>query len=374
MSNIITKIYKSAVRPILFRQDPEQIHLAAHKAARNLKALLPAFKTALVYRNNDLVCDLFGKTLSNPLGLAAGFDKNGEAVDAILALGFGFTEVGTVTPLPQAGNPRPRLFRLTRDEAVINRFGFNSQGFAAVESRLARRKSKSGILGVNIGANKDSADRAADYARGVAAFASIADYFTINVSSPNTPGLRDLQQSAALDDLLARVIAARDQSAALSGRKPVLLKIAPDLSLAALDSLIACARARKIDGLIVSNTTLSRPPLLDAGAAKEQGGLSGRPLFSLSTQMLASAYLRVEGQFPLIGVGGVDSAVRALAKIEAGASLVQLYSSLVFKGLGLPAAIKQGLLLELERKSCPHIGVAIGARAGDYAAGAVPAI
>ncbi|MGA2638857.1 quinone-dependent dihydroorotate dehydrogenase [Methylocella sp.] len=352
-------------RPLMLHLDPETAHSLAIKSLARLPLSAP---------NADdprLAVKAFGLEFSNPLGLAAGFDKNGEAVHAILALGFGFTEVGTVTPLPQAGNPRPRLFRLTRDEAVINRFGFNSQGFAAVESRLARRKSKSGIIGVNIGANKDSADRAADYAWGVAAFASIADYFTINVSSPNTPGLRDLQQSGALDDLLARVIAARDHSAALSGRKPVLLKIAPDLSLAALDSLIACARARKIDGLIVSNSTLSRPTLLDAGAAKEQGGLSGRPLFALSTQMLAAAYLRVEGQFPLIGVGGVDSAARAFAKIEAGASLVQLYSSLVFKGLGLPAAIKQGLLLELERKSYPRIGAAIGARAGDWAAGAI---
>jgi dihydroorotate dehydrogenase len=357
----------AVARPLLFRLDPETAHGLSIKALARLP--LPAPEAD----DPRLAVKAFGLDFPNPLGLAAGFDKHGEAVDAVLALGFGFTEVGTVTPQPQPGNPRPRLFRLTRDEAVINRFGFNSEGFAAVESRLKRRKSRAGILGVNIGANKDSADRAADYARGVEAFAALADYLTINVSSPNTPGLRDLQQSGALDDLLARVIAARDQSAVRSGRKPVLLKIAPDLSLEALDSLIACARARRIDGLIVSNTTLSRPALVDAQAS-EQGGLSGRPLFALSTQMLASAYLRVEGQFPLIGVGGVDSAARALAKIEAGAHLVQLYSSLVFKGLGLPAAIKQGLLLELERNAYPRIGAAIGARAGDYAAGAIPAI
>jgi len=355
-------------RPFLLQLDPETAHRFSIKALAHLPLPAPGPD------DPRLAVRAFGLDFPNPLGLAAGFDKHGEAVDAMFALGFGFAEVGTATPLPQPGNPRPRLFRLMRDEAVINRFGFNSEGFAAVESRLARRKARPGIFGVNIGANKDSADRAADYARGVEAFAALADYFTINVSSPNTPGLRDLQQSAALDDLLARVIDARDRSAARSGRKPVLLKIAPDLSLDALDSLIACARARKIDGLIVSNTTLSRPKLADAATAKEQGGLSGRPLFALSTQMLASAYLRVEGQFPLIGVGGVDSAARALAKIEAGASLVQLYSALVFKGLGLPGAIKQGLLLELERNAYPRIEAAIGARARDYAAGAIPAI
>ena len=194
------------------------------------------------------------------------------------------------------------------------------------------------------------------------------------MSSPNTPGLRDLQQSGALDDLLARVIAARDEKAESFGRKPVLLKIAPDLSLAELDAVVACARARRIDGLIVSNTTLARPKLADCAQANEPGGLSGRPLFALSTQMLAAAYLRVEGQFPLIGVGGVDSAARALAKIEAGASLVQLYSALVFKGLGLPAAIKQGLLAGLDRGGYQSLVKAVGARARDYAAGDIPAI
>ncbi len=318
----------------------------------------------------------FGLDFANPLGLAAGFDKNGEAIGAILALGFGFAEVGTITPLPQSGNPRPRLFRLEEDQAVINRFGFNSDGVAVVAARLERRwkktlpQRKMGVLGVNIGANKDSADRAADYVRGILALAAVADYFTVNVSSPNTPGLRDLQQSAALDDLLARVIAARDEKAEICGRKPVLLKIAPDLSLGELDQIASCAKARKVDGLIISNTTLSRPPgLRDARTAKEQGGLSGRPLFSLSTQMLAAAYLRVEGQFPLIGAGGVDSAARAFAKIEAGASLVQLYSSLVYKGLGLPAAIKRGLLEALERKPYRRLAEAVGAAARDWAAG-----
>ncbi len=361
----------AAARPLMLRLDPETGHGIAIGALARLPLGAP--------KSDDprLAVKAFGLDFPNPIGLAAGFDKNGEAVAAALSLGFGFTEVGTVTPLPQPGNPRPRLFRLTADGAVINRFGFNSQGFAAVESRLARRISKAGrpgIVGVNIGANKESADRAADYARGVAAFAAVADYFTINVSSPNTPGLRDLQQSGALDDLLARVVAARDEKAESFGRKPVLLKIAPDLSLDQLDAVVACARARQIDGLIVSNTTLARPKLADSTQANEQGGLSGRPLFALSTQMLAAAFLRVGGQFPLIGVGGVDSAARALAKIEAGASLVQLYSALVFKGLGLPAAIKQGLLGGLERGGYRSLVKAVGARAGDYAAGDIPAI
>ena len=249
--------------------DPEMAHGLTVKALARLPIAAPS------PMNSRLAVSAFGLDFPNPLGLAAGFDKNGEAVDAILSLGFGFTEVGTITPLPQAGNPRPRLFRLVRDEAVINRFGFNSEGFAAVRSRLDRRKAgssgrKSAVVGINIGANQESPDRAADYARGVAAFAAVADYFAINVSSPNTPGLRNLQQFEALDDLLARIIAARDAEIGAVGRKPVLLKIAPDLSLDELDSVIACARARKIDGLIVSNSTLSRPPTLSE-AAREQG-------------------------------------------------------------------------------------------------------
>ncbi len=354
----------------MLRLDPETAHGLAIKALAALPIRPP--------READdprLAVRALGLDFPNPIGLAAGFDKNGEAIESILALGFGFTEVGTVTPRPQPGNPRPRLFRLRADEAVINRFGFNSEGFAAVESRLRRRARgpKPGIVGVNLGANKDSTDRAADYAQGVAVFAGLADYLTINISSPNTPGLRDLQQAEALDDLLARVIAARDESAGRFGRKLVFLKISPDLSLESLDSVIARARARRIDGLIVSNTTLSRPALSDAALAKEQGGLSGRPLFALSTQMLAAAYLRVDGQFPLIGVGGVDSAARALAKIEAGASLVQLYSALVFKGLGLPAAIKAGLLAALDRGVWPSLTKAVGARAQDFAAGTADA-
>jgi dihydroorotate dehydrogenase len=351
------------VRPLLFSLDPEAAHQWAITALRKIP--LPSAAPD----DPRLAVSAFGLAFPNPLGLAAGFDKNGEVVDEILHLGFGFTEAGTITPRQQQGNPRPRLFRLTRDHAVINRLGFPSQGHAAVHARLAARAKRPGIVGVNLGANKDSIDRADDYARGIAAFADVADYFTINISSPNTPGLRDLQRAGALDDLLARVLAARDKASGLFARKPVLVKIAPDLTLAELDEIIKCARSRKIDGLIVSNTTVSRPASLRDALAREQGGLSGRPLFAPSTQMLAAAFLRVEKQFPLIGVGGVDSPETAFAKIEAGASLMQLYSSLVFKGPWIVDEINSGLVRLLAQKSYPRLTDATGAEAVDWASG-----
>jgi dihydroorotate dehydrogenase len=353
-------------RPVLFALDPETAHKSVIRALRVVQTL-----SRLAARVDDprLAVYAFGFDFPNPLGLAAGFDKNGEIVDAILRLGFGFTEVGTITPLPQAGQLRPRLFRLTRDEAVINRLGFPSLGHTAVHARLALRAQKPGIVGINLGANKGSRDRPADYARGIEAFADVADYFAINVSSPNTPGLRELQKPGALDDLLARVLDARDTVAEQFGHRPVLLKIAPDLSLRELDEIVKCARSRKIDGLIVSNTTVSRPATLRDPAASEPGGLSGRPLFGLSTQLLAAAYLRVENQFPLIGAGGVDSAETAFAKIEAGASLVQLYTSFVFKGLALADEIKRGLIRLLAQNSYPRLADATGAGAADWANG-----
>jgi dihydroorotate dehydrogenase len=302
--------------------------------------------------------------------MAAGYDKGGEAADGLLNLGFGFVETGTITPLPQPGNPRPRLFRLTADEAVINRLGFNSEGLRPPHARLLARKGRGGIVGVNVGANKESSDRAADYVRGVLAFADVASYFTVNISSPNTPGLRDLQQAAALDDLLARVLEARDAAAERHGRKPVLLKIAPDLTLHDLDDIVRVSRARKIDGMIVSNTTITRPKTLrDTGLAGETGGLSGRPLFDLSTQMLAQTYLRVEGRFPLVGVGGIDSAETAFAKIEAGATLLQLYSALVFKGPGLVREILRGLAERTMREDSARLCDATGRAASDWASG-----
>ncbi|MCI4677204.1 quinone-dependent dihydroorotate dehydrogenase [Rhodoblastus acidophilus] len=309
---------------------------------------------------------VFGLDFPNPIGMAAGFDKDARVPAPLLRLGFGFTEVGTLTPRPQGGNPRPRLFRLHEDRAIINRFGFNNGGHADAHDRLAARGARGGVVGVNIGANKDSSDRAADYVAGIEAFADVASYFTVNISSPNTPGLRDLQQRDALDNLLARVLDARDAVAAIEPRRPVLLKIAPDVSLAELDDVVAVARARGVDGMIVSNTTISRSDSLRDEARKETGGLSGAPLFSLATRMLAQTFIRVEGQFPLIGVGGVDSPEAAWAKIEAGATLIQLYSSLVYEGLSLVARIKNGLVAHLQARKLRAIGPAVGSAVQDW--------
>ena len=304
-------------------------------------------------------------TFPNPLGLAAGFDKNAEVARGLLAAGFGFVEVGTLTPRPQAGNPRPRLFRLGRDRALVNRLGFNNEGYEAAHARLARRRPP-GVLGVNIGPNRDSADRIGDYVLGVRTFAEVASYFTINISSPNTPGLRDLQERRALDELVARVTEARDGCAV---RRPLLVKIAPDVDLMALDDIVSVCRARGVDGLIVSNTTISRPRSLTEPSANEIGGLSGRPLFDLSTRTLARAYLRVGGAFALIGCGGVDSAAAALAKIEAGASLVQVYTGLVYRGPALIDEILGGLRKTLDERRVSGIGEIVGAAARDWAAG-----
>jgi dihydroorotate dehydrogenase len=311
----------------------------------------------------------FGLNFPNPIGMAAGFDKSAEVPDALLRLGFGFVEIGSVTPRPQSGNPRPRLFRLERDEAIINRMGFNNDGADAALRRLAARAQHGGIVGVNVGANKDSPDRVADYVKLIETFAPVASYFTVNVSSPNTPGLRNLQEGALLDELLARVIDARERVRQKAGDTPVLLKIAPDLSLAQLDDVVQVARSRKVDGMIVSNTTIARPSTLrEEMRAKEQGGLSGRPLFRLSTRMVAETYVRVEGAFPLIGVGGVDSGGAALTKIRAGASLIQLYSSLVYKGLGLVEEIKRDLTSTLLRTGRDSLSEIVGADAATLTA------
>jgi dihydroorotate dehydrogenase len=306
--------------------------------------------------------------------MAAGFDKNADAPDALLRLGFGFVEVGTVTPKLQGGNPRPRIFRLERDEAVINRLGFNSDGAETALRRLAGRARFGGIVGVNVGANKDSADRTADYVKLIETFAPVASYFTINVSSPNTPGLRNLQQAQALDDLLARVIDARERVKKNAGDSPILLKIAPDLSLAELDDVVQVARARRVDGMIVANTTLARPSTLrEQARAREAGGLSGRPLFRLSTRMVAETYVRVEGAFPLVGVGGIDSGGAALTKIRAGASLIQLYSALIYKGLGLIEDIKNDLASTLLRTGRDSLSEIVGADAATITAEDWPA-
>jgi dihydroorotate dehydrogenase len=342
-------------RPLLRALDPENAHSLTVAALRFAPRRRPAAA------DSRLSVRVFGLNFPNPIGMAAGFDKQGEVPDALLGLGFGFVEVGTVTPLPQAGNPRPRLFRLGPDEAVINRLGFNSQGGAAVLARLAARAGRGGIVGVNVGANKESADRAADYVRLIEAMAPVASYVTVNISSPNTPGLREMQHASVLDDLLARIVETRNRVAPRAGPTPVLLKIAPDVLLKDLDDLVGIARARKIDGMIVGNTTVARPATLrDRATAREAGGLSGRPLYPLATRMLAETYVRVEGAFPLIGVGGIDSAETAVGKIRAGADLIQLYSALVFRGLGLVAEIKAGLLDALDRGEAATLSDLVG--------------
>jgi dihydroorotate dehydrogenase len=350
-------------RPFLYAFEPEDAHSLA---VRMLKfAPLPPAP----HDDQRLATRVFGLNFPNPIGIAAGFDKNAEVSNALLRLGFGFVEVGTITPKPQTGNPRPRVFRLDADQAVINRLGFNSQGADAALRRLAARAQSGGVVGINVGANKDAADRVADYVRLIERFAAVASYVTVNISSPNTPGLRNLQQANVLDDLLARVIDARDRVARNAGPTPVLLKIAPDLTLPDLDDVVGIARARRVDGMIVGNTTVSRPKSLrEVDKAKEAGGLSGRPLSALSDRMLAETYVRVEGVFPLVGAGGIDSGPSALGKIRAGASLVQLYSALVFQGLALVAEIKATLVAALARDSQTNLADYVGADAASVTA------
>lgn len=338
----------------------------AHRLAIRALSMMP--QNPLPPDDPRLSVSAFGLNFRNPIGVAAGFDKNAEVPDAVLALGFGFAEAGTLTPKPQPGNPRPRVFRLLQDEGVINRLGFNNEGFQAAAARLSRRK-QSGILGINIGANKDSEDRIADYAAGVETFSPYASYLTINISSPNTPGLRELQSAEVLNELLKRVLEARERAAQKgNGRKPVLLKIAPDITLGELDDIVETAKKRAIDGMIVSNTTTTRPVALRDANKKEQGGLSGKPLFDLSTRMLAETYLRAERAFPIVGVGGVDSAETAWKKIRAGATLVQLYTGMVYKGFGVAREIKRGLTLLLDRGKHRSIQDVVGLSAVEAAA------
>jgi len=354
-------------RPLMRALDPEDAHTLAIKALRYMPLARPAPDA------RELAVRAFGLNFPNPVGLAAGFDKNAQVPDALLRLGFGFVEVGTLTPLPQAGNPRPRLFRLESDEGVINRLGFNNAGAQAALKRLAARAGEGGIVGVNIGANRDSADRSGDYAKLVETFAAVASYFTVNVSSPNTPGLRDLQQAKALDDLLARVLDARERARRRTGPVPLLVKIAPDLTLSDLDDAVGIARKHRVDGMIVGNTTITRPgSLRDRDKAKEAGGLSGRPLFKLATRMLAETFVRAEGAFPLIGVGGIDSGPTAIAKIKAGATLLQLYSGLVYRGIGVVAEIKADLVAALKRGHRNSLAAMVGVDAADITAESWP--
>ncbi len=329
-------------RRALFTFDPEFAHGLSIAA---LKTGLPVGCGAKA--DTRLELRIGGISVQNPLGTAAGFDKNAEVPDALLALGFGFAEVGTVTPLPQSGNAKPRIFRLTRDEAVINRLGFNNEGHEAAFRRLSARR-RSGVVGVNIGANKDSADRIADYVAGVVRFASLASYLTVNISSPNTPGLRNLHGREQLSELLLRVAEARKHSS--SPAVPILLKIAPDLHEGDLDDIAAEVEAHGIDGVVVSNTTISRDGLQPDPQMSQHGGLSGKPLFGRSTAVLARMRKRVGAKTVLVGVGGVNSAEAALEKIRAGADLVQLYTGMIYAGPSLPGRIVGGLSAYCDRE------------------------
>ncbi len=308
-------------------------------------------------RDPILASTHWGLDFPNPLGLAAGFDKNGEVPDAMLGLGFGFTEIGSVTPRPQPGNPKPRLFRLSADRAVINRMGFNNEGLEAAAARLSARP-RNGIVGANLGKNKDTEDAASDYVKGVASLGPLADYLVINVSSPNTPGLRALQGRAPLEALIGRT---REAVAKLPASKPLLLKIAPDLTLEDRADIADVALASGLDGLIVSNTTITRPETLRSSEAKETGGLSGAPLFEPSTKVLSEMYKLTGGKILLVGVGGIGSGEQAYAKIRAGASLLQLYSALVYGGPALIARINRDLAALLKRDGFSTLVAAVGA-------------
>jgi dihydroorotate dehydrogenase len=355
-------------RPLLYALDPEQAHALTLKSL--VAGIYPRRRTA---DDQRLAANVWGLAFANPLGIAAGFDKDARVCDAVLGMGFGFAEVGTVTPRPQEGNLRPRVFRLIGDRALINRLGFNNAGHAAALARLERRQPR-GIVGVNVGANKDSADRAADYVEGIRRFWDVASYFTVNVSSPNTPGLRDLQAPGALDDLLARVLAARSElTAAGKHSRPIVVKLAPDIAEDDLAAVVGVLVSRDVDGIAVANTTLSRSGVSDAALAQEAGGVSGRPLFHRSTVMLARVYRLTQGRIPLIGIGGIDSGPAAIAKIEAGATLLQLYTGLIFEGPGLIGRIKRDLVQYAEHGKLARIGDATGRRAEEWAAKALEA-
>ncbi len=338
--------------PVMRRMDPERAHRLTIRA---LKAGLGPRASASV--DPVLETTLAGIRLPNPIGLAPGFDKNAEVFGPMLAAGFGFVEAGTVTPLPQEGNPRPRIFRLAEDRAVINRMGFNNEGLEAVAARLAKRGR--GVVGANIGANKDSEDRIGDYVTGLTRLWGLADYFTINVSSPNTPGLRALQTQGALQELLGRLSEARARLPA-RGRVPTFLKVAPDLEDAEIETIVETTVAEGLEGIVVSNTTLSRPNLGSANR-EESGGLSGAPLFELSTQVLARFSAVAEGRLALIGAGGVASGEQAYAKILAGASAVQLYSAMVYAGPGLVQRIARDLAARLKAEGFLNLAEAVGA-------------
>jgi len=348
-----------AMRPLLRAVPPETAHGLAVRALKS--GLAPGRREA---DDPILATSVWGIEFSNPVGLAAGFDKDAEVMGPMLALGFGLVEAGTVTPRPQPGNPRPRLFRLDEDSAVINRFGFNSQGLAPFVERLKRWRAGGhrGFVGANVGKNRDTRDAAADYVAGIEAVSGFADYLVCNVSSPNTPGLRSLQARAPIADLLRRVMDARRRGAPEAERLPPLLaKVGPDLDEGEMRDIAEVALESGVDGLIVGNTTLARPAGLRSRHAEETGGLSGRPLLSPSTACLARMYRLTAGQLPIIGCGGIASGADAYAKIRSGASLVQLYSALVFHGPGLVASIKRELAARLRADGFRSVAEAVGA-------------
>ena len=334
-------------RPALFALDPERAHRLTVKALAVSPRIGPQ-------KAGPLAVDVAGIRFPNPLGMAAGFDKDAEVPDQLLGLGFGFAEVGSITPRPQEGNPRPRLFRLVEDRGVINRMGFNNGGAEVARARLARRKERPGVVGINIGANKDSEDRIADYATMTRIMAPLATYLAVNISSPNTPGLRALQDESALTALLDAVIEARGENG-----PPVFLKVAPDLEAADVDAISRIAIEKNLGALIISNTTISRPPLKSSNAT-ETGGLSGAPLRELAQQRLRDFREATGGAIPLVGVGGIASAEDAWARIRAGASLVQLYSAMVYEGPGLPRRILRGVEQLMKRDGFSSIAEAVG--------------
>lgn len=361
-SSFIDKI----ARESLLSMEPELAHRTTILALKN--HIVPPSDRP---RDEALVTKLAGLEFANPIGMAAGFDKNAEVVNPLIDYGFGFVEVGTLTPRPQKGNPKPRLFRMSDANGVINRMGFNNCGHRTAKKRLLDRTPRDkGTLGVNIGANKDSKNFIADYVRGIKNFGDVADYFTVNISSPNTPGLRDLQQGEALHELLAQVLDARANHKIVHAQSvPIFLKIAPDLSESELDDICAKVLEHKLDGMIVSNTTTARKAVASYKYGNEKGGLSGEPLFAHSTKILAQTRLRVGKKLPLIGVGGIHSPESAFAKFAAGANLIQLYSCIIYQGMGLVDDIKDGLLEQVASRGKDNISECVGCDAEDWASG-----
>ncbi|WP_230279533.1 quinone-dependent dihydroorotate dehydrogenase [Croceicoccus sp. Ery15] len=340
----------SLLRPLIFRLDAENAHGLALAALKSLPSSLLASPPR---PDPALAIEVAGLRFPNPVGMAAGFDKNGEVPDALLRCGFGFAELGSVTPKPQAGNPRPRLFRLEEDRAVINRMGFNNEGEVAVEQRMKRRAGQAGIVGINIGANKDSADRVSDYAIMARSMAPYASYLAVNISSPNTPGLRALQDPEALGGLLDVVMDARGSDV------PVFLKVAPDLLPEDIDAIARIAVDKGLGALMISNTTIERPALQSRHAG-EAGGLSGAPLKQMALERLRDFRKASGGKVPLVGIGGIATAEDAWERIRAGASLVQLYSAMVYEGPGIAAAITRGLPALMKRDGFATIAEAVG--------------